>query len=390
MAGRDDIVLVTPVVPGDSGYGLRMRAGLLRAALGRLGPLRVIVVPVHGREPDDEGVTVVELDRHADPSADFAARLASARWRDRAAALHPRPALCRAATVAATESVARQIGDASLVVMQRLYLAPFLDLVLDAQARPGCVIDVDDVESATHRQLDEAVEAERYDRLERHYLPSFDRVIACAQADADDMRARCGADAIVVPNAVTPAAIATGPKRWDLVFVGNLSYGPNVDAVTWLCREVMPLLPDARVVLVGRDPDAAVTALAEPGRVDVTGTVDDVTPYYAASKVAVVPLRTGGGTSVKLIEAMAAGLPVVTTTVGARGIDVRAGEHVLVADAAVGFAAAAGRLLDDDEAAQRMGGAGRALVEQRYVLERVAADLAEHLTPFVAGARRVR
>jgi polysaccharide biosynthesis protein PslH len=375
-------VLVTPVVPGASGFGLRMRSGLLFDALAGLGPVEVVVVPVHGpvASAEEAGTTVVPVDRAADERADFMARLAQPETRETAVALHPRPALCRSATLPAAEVVADLVGGADLVLVTRLYLAPFLDLVLAAENRPVCVLDVDDVESSTRSGFGDPEEAERFDRLERHYVPRFDRVLSCKPVDAQDLAERCGGAADVVPNAVLPVDL--GPPvepRWDLLFVGNLSYRPNIDAVTWLCERVLPDLPSVSVGLVGHRPPPEVLALAQPDHVEVIGTVPDVAPFYAAGRVAVVPLLSGGGTSIKVPEAMAHGRPVVATRTGARGLSVRDGAHLLLADDPASFAVACRRLLDDPRLADRLATAGRRLVRTTYTTDVVADRLADLL-----------
>ena len=107
-------------------------------------------------------------------------------------------------------------------------------------------------------------------------------------------------------------------------------------------------------------------------RIHVTGTVDDVGPYYERAQVAVVPLRAGGGSRLKILEAFALGRPVVSTTLGAEGLDVVDGEHLLLADTAAAFAEAVIRLLEDPELSARIAGAARALVEERYDWDTVA------------------
>jgi glycosyltransferase involved in cell wall biosynthesis len=367
-----------------------MRAGMLLDALRRLGPVHVVVIPVHGRplaqfpSPAADGVryTVVDVDLAADERADFIARVSRPATRLRADGLHPRPSLCRSATVATTDSVAELVADARLVLVDRLYLAPFVDVVLDDEHRPVCVIDVDDVESSTRRQFGDFEEADRYERLERHYLSRFDRVLVCSEDDAQDVAARCGVDVDVVPNAVALPDIdvhAAANPRWDLLFVGNLSYRPNVDAARWLCTRLRPALPSASIALVGRDPSPEVEALTREGRVYLSGTVPEVGSFYAASRVAVVPVMTGGGTSIKLLEAMAHSRPVVSTSVGARGLRVRHGEHLLVADEPAAFAEACRFLLADPARATELAAAGHEFVRQSFTVEMVASALVDLL-----------
>jgi glycosyltransferase involved in cell wall biosynthesis len=132
------------------------------------------------------------------------------------------------------------------------------------------------------------------------------------------------------------------------------------------------------LVLVGRDPAPEVRALAAPG-VEVTGTVPDVRPYVAAARVAVAPLRSGGGTRLKILEALDAGRPVVATSVGVSGLDDLVGDGVVVADDPAAMAAEIGTLLADDARAAALGAAGHAAVRSRYSWDGVLAPLLERV-----------
>jgi glycosyltransferase involved in cell wall biosynthesis len=140
-----------------------------------------------------------------------------------------------------------------------------------------------------------------------------------------------------VPRAVesgrgeTPEGIAKNA----IVFVGSMDYYPNAEGAVWFAREIWPAIrervPSLEFCIVGARPTEAVQALREIEGVTVTGTVPDVRPYYQRALAAVVPLRTGGGTRLKILEAMAAGTPVVSTALGAEGLRVEPGEHYLMA-----------------------------------------------------------
>lgn len=164
----------------------------------------------------------------------------------------------------------------------------------------------------------------------------------------------------------------------NLVFVGSMSYVPNVDAVTWFVREVLPLVaaavPDVTFTIVGARPSAAVQRLAQDPRVRVTGRVDDVRPYYAAAAAAVVPLRFAGGVRLKILEAMALGMPVVSTTIGAEGLDLESGRDLLIADSPARIAEAAIGLLRDAALGERLGAQARQTALRRFSWERVAAE----------------
>jgi glycosyltransferase involved in cell wall biosynthesis len=145
----------------------------------------------------------------------------------------------------------------------------------------------------------------------------------------------------------------------DMVFCGSMDWLPNVDAVVHFLAEVLPLirekLPAATFTIAGRSPDPAVLKAARGVTgVHVTGAVEDMRPYLWGSKLSIVPIRIGGGTRLKIYECMAAGLPVVSTTVGAEGLQYRDGEDIVLADEPNAFAAACVRLLTDDAERRRI------------------------------------
>ena len=224
------------------------------------------------------------------------------------------------------------------------------------------------------------MEAAALRRLERRVTRRFDVVSVVSEAD----RARLGSTpAIVAPNGWEPTHDALPPASEPVAaFVALMGWPPNEDAAVWLARDIWPLvraaLPDARLLLVGRDPGPAVRDLGGGAGVQVTGTVDDVRPYLASARVALAPLRAAGGSRLKILEALDAGRPVVATTKGAEGLDDLAGEGVVIADEPTAFAAAVGSLLADPAEAARLGGRGRAAVAERH-----SWDAA--LTPLIAA-----
>ena len=223
------------------------------------------------------------------------------------------------------------------------------------------------------------VQWQRLSALEADLLRRADGIIAVSETDAATLRALApGLSPLVVPNGVDTAfydpALADAqqpvPLAADtpwLVFTGKLDYRPNIEASLWLVGDVMPRVwaaaPAVRVALVGRDPAPSVRALAGP-RVTVTGWVPDTRPYIAAAALFVAPLRVGGGTRLKLLEALAMARPIVSTSRGAEGLDL--GAAAMLADDADAFATAVLALLADPPHRAAMSGAARQLAVARY------------------------
>jgi glycosyltransferase involved in cell wall biosynthesis len=215
-------------------------------------------------------------------------------------------------------------------------------------------------------------ETARYRRHDDYWLSRYAALIAMSEADAE--RLRPGGDVHVVPNGVATAEIGPAerdPEPATLVFTGTMNYPPNREAIIWFAAEVWPLVvarrPDARLLVVGREPPADVRALADgDARIEVTGGVPRVMPFYERAAVVVAPLLSGGGTRLKVLEALASARPLVSSGVGCEGIDVTPGEHLLVEDDPRRFAAAVLDLIEDRERARALGEAGRRLAVERY------------------------
>jgi glycosyltransferase involved in cell wall biosynthesis len=199
----------------------------------------------------------------------------------------------------------------------------------------------------------------------------------------------------VIENGVDSKAYAgiggsnSGRKR--LIFVGSMNYHANIDGAVWFTREIWPAVhnrfPDWTLMLVGSNPAPAVRAL-EGGAVEVTGTVASVAPYYADALAAIVPLRSGAGTRLKILEAMAAGVPVVSTTLGAEGLAVSPGTDILIADMAESWMEALASLsgTGSEQRWDSIAAAGRSLVESRYDWDVLGQSLYETYCTWLESA----
>jgi glycosyltransferase involved in cell wall biosynthesis len=185
------------------------------------------------------------------------------------------------------------------------------------------------------------------------------------------------------PNEVARAARDAGfppaGRRW-LLFVGSMDYHANVNALRWFAHEAWPGIAahhnDLDLVVVGRDPTPEVRALASK-RIKITGTVEDVRPYYGAALAMIVPLRVGGGTRLKILESMAAKAPVISTRLGIEGIDAETDSHYLLADTPEEMSRAVDRLFASPETGQRIAGAAAKLIAARYDWQTIGKALYE-------------
>lgn len=223
-------------------------------------------------------------------------------------------------------------------------------------------------------------------RYERNACQKFDLVIAVSAADEQQMREEYDLE--------RTAAVATGvdidyfspskditPEKHNIVFTGSMDWLPNEDAMQYFIREVLPLvrkeIPEVTLTVVGRNPYASLVELSKSDQsIVVTGRVDDVRPYMDKAAVYVVPIRIGGGTRLKIYEAMSMGKPVVSTTVGAEGLPVTNNEELVLADSAPEFAAALIRLFRDRDWAAELGGRAAKLVREKFGWRGVAESFA--------------
>jgi glycosyltransferase involved in cell wall biosynthesis len=220
--------------------------------------------------------------------------------------------------------------------------------------------------------------------LDARLARRFDAVVTVSALDAQRLREQLppgrGPALAVIPNGVDVETFQPLPPAPEpvILFMGTLGYEPNIDAVQFFATEVLPrvrqAVPAARFVIAGQHPAPGVLALAQLPGVTVTGAVPDVQPVYAQAQVVVVPLRAGGGTRLKILEALALGRPVVTTTIGNEGLDLLDAEHLRVADGAAALAQAVIELLRDPAQRAALAVRGRARVVERYGWPQLAAQ----------------
>jgi glycosyltransferase involved in cell wall biosynthesis len=390
-------LLLSPFVPSPPHDGGRLRVLELARGLERAHDVELLALST-GSNDDRRGVEAlrgeglrVEAVEHRPHRARAAARALAAR-RSLYGELH------RSEVMA--EAVRRRLPGVDVVQAEFSYMGAYRP---PGGGGPPWVLDEHNVEFRLNETLARAgqgaayrVYARRERRLRRAEelaaCRAADRVLAVSDADREALeRELPGVRVAVVPNGVDLEALRAEPlppsdAAPTGVFVGKMDYRPNVDGARWLCDEVLPHIrervPSFRVAIVGRDPAPSVASLGRVDGVEVTGAVADVRPHLRGAALALVPLRAGSGTRLKVLEAMAAGRPVVSTSLGAEGIEARDGEHLLLADDARSFADAAVRVAGDRTLAERLAASGRRLVEERYGwpaavarLERVHSEL---------------
>ncbi|MCS6978849.1 MAG: glycosyltransferase [Flavobacteriales bacterium] len=225
-----------------------------------------------------------------------------------------------------------------------------------------------------------AEEEARLDYAERIAFERFGRVGIISPRDREDIRSPARAEAFIIPNGIdtTYYQPMETPKKWDVCFVGSMRYPSNIEAALFLAEQVMPrvweTLPQACLVLVGADPPRRIRRLRN-SRIEVTGRVPDTRPYYAGSKVFCAPMYLNTGIQNKILEAMAMGLPVVTTSRANESLQGQPDAHLFVADDAEIMAHAVLKLLFDSDLCEHMGNLGRKFVLETFSWDKTAEAL---------------
>lgn len=263
--------------------------------------------------------------------------------------------------------------------IEHFWCAPYYEQV--RQHTKCVVIDLYNIESAWHRSMassETGLLAWGHRRFaqaalasERRWLPRYNRILVTSCNDAQLVRAIApGAEPIVYPNALPLIVPPPRSDRPEIIFSGNLEYPPNIQAVRFFHRNVWPALqsrwPELKWKILSRNPGSIRELAARDPRIEITGFVPDAVAVIAQAQVAIVPLLSGSGTRIKILEAWAAGTPVVSTTLGAEGLEYHDRENLVLADNAETFTAAVSELLALPVNRERIGAAGRRLYEERY------------------------
>lgn len=371
------VVLVSAFDPWAVGNGSSMRARRWCDALEAAGSLEVRVVPVVASDASSPYPRVPLPDD--DQSARHASRLMETRWREWMVRTSPLPPAAAKAPAWLGRALTGDLPwQPDLVVAFKMAVAPMAaDLAMECAV--PLVVDLDDDEAELARTRGGA-HAAALERLLRGVGDLATIVTVASPHDAAAVARRVVAPVRVVPNTIVlPAPSEKTGLPGRVLYVANFDYEPNCEAARWLLAGVVPhvdWLDQLSIVgALGEQLGAGPPAVA-------LGRVADLAPQYRDASVVVCPVLTGSGTSIKVIEALAHGCAVVTTSVGARGLGLVSGEQALVADDPLEFAAEVSRLLADSVAAAALGARGRSFVESRYS----AADGSAAITAAVAEA----
>ena len=394
------ILLLTPQLPYPPQQGTSLRNYHLLRALAQHHDVTLLSFAESDRPADT--TRLAELARVLPPVA-VPGRTTGQRLRALLTSRAPDMALrLRSEAFAVALADALQDGAFVAVQVEGIELAWTIPLIRVTGGGTRIVLDCHNAETELQRRARQgdwsrpgrwpaavysATQVGRLARFERQVLQAADAVIAVSDEDRQHLTALAGPSQpiVVIPNVIEVDEYRwQGPvpdeARFDLVFTGKMDYRPNVDGVLWFAAEIWPIVRRARPVttwaIVGQRPHARLTALGEEPGITLTGRVERVQPYLAGAGVYILPLRIGSGTRLKLIESMAAGCAVVSTTIGAEGFSLQSGHAAILADTPEAFAAAVLELLDDPGRRAALGERAQAFAAQ-YDWRRVGPLLDE-------------
>ena len=407
--GPPSALFIAPIMPSDRGNGLAMRTGFFLDAYAKRFAIDLAVVPVADGTKQftpfvDARVrraAVLPLARETHFAlisgiADSKAQLAAFRN-------YGRPSIAAWLSPELERALRDFVADVDydLVHVSRLYLGSLAATWMGAKSGGSClVVDCDEDDASAYRRLARLyrnwgrgrradwaeAEANAFNALAARWLPTFDLRLAASAGEARLLSAHAnGVEVAVVPNVVRLSTSRFAPYpppggRRDIVFVGTLGYLPNIDAALWFAKRIWPRLRAAvpfplRFVIAGQGAPREVMNLARQSGIVVQGSFDDPAIVYRGAALAVVPIRAGGGTRIKLLESVKYGVPVVATRFGAAGTGFRSGRELLLADNERDFAACCARLLTDGKLASRLRAQALRRVRLDYEARSIAAGL---------------
>ena len=344
-------ILITPLVPGRTGNGLSMRAGMWLECLSQDFDVDLVVGPIYPAHPSAP-----------DFARDFASTITIVTPLARETGLHD---------ISIEESDIHKLDNlspaAALVVVFRLVTA---ELIADSTLHQlPSILDLDDADWVREERLGHPHLTADIIRKTSELSSLFDLVTFAQPLNSiPHLSEVVPTNVMTIPNASqAPEStfLETAAKATDLLFVGTLGYAPNEEGLLWFITEVSPLLPDVRVAIVGANPTQELLKHQSP-LLHIHANVPEVSSWYRSAHAAIVPLFAGSGTRIKILEAWAHATPVVSTSIGIEGIDNTQG--ALIADSASAFAAACASLLHSPDLAWSLAHDGHQLWQDHYSL----------------------
>jgi polysaccharide biosynthesis protein PslH len=375
MKPKPSLLYISPVIPALTGNGLAMRAGTVLEVLAARYDVDLLVVPLYAAVTPSIPEPLEMLCRRAEIVSPRPPRRGWLRpagmWRyTRFDVVH----VFRLVTLRFSEPYRRGLFQ-----------------------RPRLHLDLDDIESLTHRRLAslyrqnggdamaryEESEAAASEMLENAALGRVDRVYVCSNSDRQKLEGRTKTEIHVLPNAVRmPASVSAGSPGgvFTFLFVGTLGYYPNEDAVRFLCAEIVPRIRELAgtgfvVNVAGVGASESLRQAANVPQVNFLGAVADLHACYSRADAIVAPVRAGGGTRIKILEAFSFQRPVVATSIAMEGIEARAEQHVVIGDSPADFAQQCVRLISDPDLREQLARNALGLLERSYTIESMARTL---------------
>lgn len=381
MTSRRSVLVVAPFLPWPADFGGALRTYHLIRELAKTND-----VMLHAPATSDEWPAARELSQLCDVT------IVPAKWTAR----HPAGRRKRAdqlASLARGRSMLEHVGrdPRTQAILDRLFLTRHIDLVQYEFSQTGLytlprpcptIVDAHNIEHTLLQRVSQTspldikraynlLEYRRMRALERRAWSRATICVATSALDADVIAAETGAPSYVVPNGVDCAAFDVSRDPTDpplVLFTGAMRHAPNADAARWYLNEIHPRVTSRHTIelaIVGVDPPSDLLSRSR-NEVRVTGAVDDVRPWLAHASVAIVPLLAGGGTRLKILEALAAGVPVVSTTIGAEGLQLTHESDILLADTPAEFAGAILRVLSEPGLAEHLSSQGKERVRNQF------------------------
>jgi glycosyltransferase involved in cell wall biosynthesis len=411
------LLFVSPVFPDITGYGLAMRAGAILEGLSASCQVYLLIIPIHDPyraalsprvRPWCRQYCVIRASKLRNRMVRLGGML------QRMSTQPSRPSEWRYASGRMIYKAAQAFQDIRFDYLHvfRLYMTPYAMPYLHTQKHlTACYLDLDDVESSTRRRLAdlyranglytqarrEQQAADMYVGLERELLPRFDGIYVCSRQDKNQLNTQVsGQNVFVLPNVIrlpsgSRPAKSGGP--FTFLFVGNLAYYPNEDAVAYFLEHVLPCLRQRAkrpfcLTVIGSGQSRRLRHYRQIPEYRYLGCVSELAPYYDQADAVVVPLRAGGGTRIKVLEAFSFKRPVVSTTLGVEGLEVDHEKHILIADRPQHFAEQCCRLMEDKQLSATLTANAFVCLVAHYTQEAMQRTLSRIMLGNSPGAAR--